>query len=121
MGNNESMNVKIEDKETLNKILIFLSFVGLFGSTVLSLFLINSGYEIIAKILFLWLPIVAIVIFAFLNYSLFKKYSELDEYDQYTLRKDAPQIIYILLGLVPIVMALMVGYAYAYLFKYGLI
>lgn len=106
-------------KEERTGVWVIFSFVGLFSSTALSVFLMRVGYEWLAMVLFLWLPLITIVVLKFLDRPLLRKYLELDDYGQWILRKDAPQIIHILLGLAPIMATLMVGYVFAHLFKHG--
>jgi len=94
-------------------------FVSLFGSAALSLFLIGAGYEPLAKILFLWLPLIAIVVVKFFERPMLRRYFESGDHGQWILRKDAPRSVNALFRLTPIMAFLMIGYAFAHLSKHG--
>lgn len=98
---------------------LFVCFVSLVSAIALSLLLIGVGYERLAKILFLWLPLIAIVIVKFFERPMLRRYLESSDHNQWNIRKDAPQCVIILFKLIPVMAFLMVGYAYAHFFKYG--
>lgn len=95
---------------------LFIYFVSLISSTALSLLLTGLGHERLAKMLFLWLPLIAIIFAKFLERPLLRRYFELDGHNQWIIRKDAPQSVNILLKLIPIMALIMVGHAFANLF-----
>lgn len=98
---------------------LFVYFISLVSSIALSLHLIGAGYERFAQILFLWLPLSVGVFAKLFERPILRRYFESGDHDQWIIRKDAPQIINILFRLIPIMALLMVGYAYAHLFKHG--
>lgn len=98
---------------------LFIYFFSLAGSIALSLLLIGVGYERVAKKLFLWFPLITIVFVKFFERPILRRYFESDNRGQWIIRKDAPQSVNILFKLVPIMAFLMIGYAFAHLFKHG--
>lgn len=98
---------------------LFVYFVSLVSSIALSLCLIGAGYEQLAKMLFLWLPLIAIVIVKFFERPMLRRYFESGERDQWILRKDAPRSVNFLFKLIPIMAFSMIGYAFAHLSKHG--
>jgi hypothetical protein len=98
---------------------LFVYFISLVSAIALSLLLIGVGYERLAKVLFLWLPLIVIVVVKFLERPMLRRYFELGANNQWNIRKDAPRSVHILFGLIPMMAAFMVGYAYAHFFKHG--
>lgn len=98
---------------------LFVYFVSLVSSIALSSFLIGVGYEWLAKMLFLWLPLIAIVVVKFFERPILRRYFEFRDRSQWILRKDAPQIVNLLFKIIPLMAFLMVGYAFAHLSKHG--
>ncbi len=60
---------------------LFLYFVSLVGSMALSSFLIGVDYERLAKVLLLWLPLIAIVVVKLLERPMLRRYFESDDYE----------------------------------------
>lgn len=98
---------------------LFLYFASLVSSIGLSLFLIGVDYEQLAKVLFLWLPLIAIVVVKLLERPMLRRYFESGDYGQWILRKDAPRIVNNLFKLIPVMAFFMIGYAFAHLSKHG--
>lgn len=98
---------------------LFVALVSLIGSVTLSFLLIGASYERLAKILFLGLPSIALTIFKFFERPMLRRYCEYGDHGQWVIRKDAPRSVNILFKLIPIMVTLMIGYAYAHLAKYG--
>ena len=100
-------------------LLAFLISLG--GSISFSLLMMECGYEYLAKILFLWAPLIVIVVVKFMEHSMLRSYFELGDHGQWIIRKDAPKRVVILFKLIPIMAFLMIGYAFAHLAEHGLI
>ena len=98
---------------------LFVYFVCLVSAIALSSLLIGVGYEQLAKILFLWLPLIAIIVVKFFERPMLRRYFESSDHGQWNIRKDAPRSVNILLRLIPIMAFLMIGYAFAHLSKHG--
>ena len=59
---------------------LFVYFVCLVSAIALSSLLIGVGYEQLAKILFLWLPLIAIVVAKVLERSMLRRYFDSSAY-----------------------------------------
>lgn len=106
-----------EKENTGAWLLVYL--MSLISSIAFSLLLIGVGYEHLAKIIFLWLPIIAIVVVKFVERPVLRGYFESGDHGQRIIRKDAPKSVVILLKLIPTMAFMMIGYAFAHLTKHG--